>query len=321
MGPRGSRPLTLLLAAEEAAGVHALKLLAGGPHRLVAVLAGRPPGHALTATVRATAERLGLPVWDPMLLTSAGFAERVQRERLDLLLNVHSLVVAAREVVAAPTIGSFNLHPGPLPEYAGLNVPSWAIYNGESRHAVTLHWMAADVDTGPVAFRADFPIQPHDTGFSLTATCVRQGTPLLARLVDLAAEDPAGIPRVPQDPARRHYYRRGAPHGGRMPWNEPAARLANLVRAADYGPFPSPWGRPAATAGGLEFGVLRATTTGRVCASPPGTVGAASGDAVHVAAAGEWLLVERISVDGRPRAPAQILREGDRLDGSSPGSW
>ena len=67
-------------------------------------------------------------------------------------MNVHSLFLI-HPWSSAPTIGSFNLHPGPLPEYAGLNVPSWAIYEGEKRsHGVTVHWMDEGVDTGPIAW-------------------------------------------------------------------------------------------------------------------------------------------------------------------------
>ena len=61
----------------------------------------------------------------------------------------------ASDVLEAPRIGSFNLHPGPLPEYAGLNAPSWAIYHGEQEHRVTLHWLDAGIDTGPIAYGAE----------------------------------------------------------------------------------------------------------------------------------------------------------------------
>ena len=80
----------------------------------------------------------------------------MREQGVDLLLNVHSLyLIARRTVVAAPRIGSFNLHPGPLPEYAGLNTPSWAIYNGEREHGVTVHWMEPGVDTGRDRVRGD----------------------------------------------------------------------------------------------------------------------------------------------------------------------
>ena len=61
-----------------------------------------------------------------------------------------------------------NLHPGPLPQYAGLNVPSWAIYNGEVTHGVSLHRMDSGIDTGPIAYQASVLIGPRDTGLSLS---------------------------------------------------------------------------------------------------------------------------------------------------------
>jgi methionyl-tRNA formyltransferase len=139
--------LNVLLAAEEGAGLQALKLVTESRHRLIAVLTGASNANIQTASVAAAADRLGVPVWDARLVACASFARSLRRENVDLLLNVHSLVVAHADVVAAPRIGSFNLHPGPLPEYAGLNAPSWAIYHGARHYAVTLHRMEAGIDT------------------------------------------------------------------------------------------------------------------------------------------------------------------------------
>ena len=102
---------------------------------------------------------------------------------MDLLLNVHALSVLPAELVAAPRIGSFNLHPGPLPGYAGLNAPSWAIYHGEKTHAVTVHWMDGGIDTGPIAYQSELEITDEDRGFTLSAKCVRAGLPMLQDLL------------------------------------------------------------------------------------------------------------------------------------------
>ena len=91
------------------------------------------------------------------------FAEVVSAEKVDRLLNVHSLFVIAREIIQAPRFGSFNLHPGPLPRYAGLNALSWAIYRGELRHGVTIHKMLPGTDTGPIAYQAILEIEENDT--------------------------------------------------------------------------------------------------------------------------------------------------------------
>jgi methionyl-tRNA formyltransferase len=308
--------LNVVLAAEESAGIQVLKRLAASGHRIVAVLGGRPAGHARTATVAAAAERLGLQALDPALVTSAEFADRLRRERVDLLLNVHSLFVAHADVVDAPRIGSFNLHPGPLPQYAGLNAPSWAIYNGEVTHAVSLHRMDSGIDTGPIAYRAAVPIGPRDTGLSLSIACTREGISLVAQLLETAATDPRAIPALPQDPALRRYYGARPPDDGLIRWAAPARRIANLVRAADYGPFPSPWGRPLSRVGDVEVAVLKAELTGDGAEALPGTVGSGKQGGVLVAAGDEWLTVERVMVHGRLVRPADVLRPGARLVGA-----
>jgi hypothetical protein len=71
---------------------------------------------------------------------------------------------------------SFDLHPGPLPRYAGLNSVSWAIYRGEKEHGVTLHKLAPEIDAGPIIFQESVSIGRKETGLSLTAKCVNAGT-------------------------------------------------------------------------------------------------------------------------------------------------
>ena len=223
---------------------------------------------------------------------------------------MHSLRIARGDVVAAPRLGSFNLHPGPLPRYAGLNAPSWAVYEGETRHAATVHRMAADVDAGDIAYEAWFPIGPDDTGLRVATTCVRLGVPLVGRLLEVAARDPDAIPATPQDPTARRWYGRGAPDGGSLRWDRSARRVLDHVRAADYAPFPSPWGWPVTTAGGVEVEVVRVAATGTPAAAAPGTVGPPTAHGVAVACGDEWVVVERVRVDGRVRAVDDVLRPG-----------
>lgn len=153
--------MNIVLVAQEAAGVRALRLVAASPHRLVAVLTNRD---ARGATVTDTAAELGVPTLPAGLVLDPGYADELRRQRVDVLRNAHSLYLINAEVLAAPRVGGFNLHPGPLPGYAGLDVPSWAIYHGEASHGVTLHWLAPKADTGPIAYRASFPLTDRDTG-------------------------------------------------------------------------------------------------------------------------------------------------------------
>lgn len=306
-------PLRVLLVGEEAAAAEAFHLVRCAGHHLVAVLTGgrsTTPGGGTGLAGLASAA--GVPLWSPDLVRRAAFADQVRGAGVDLLLNVHSLRRVAEPVVQAPRIGSFNLHPGPLPEYAGLNAPSWAIYHGEVSHAVTLHWMAAGIDTGAVAYETRFEIDPDDTGLSLSVKCAGHGLPLIARLLDDAASG-RGVPRVPQDLSRRRYYGARPPQEGRLRWDVTASEVVDFVHACQYAPFPSPWGYPLARLGARELRVLGAHLTFEPCDAPPGSWRPGPAGAVEVATLDEWVLVDRVEVDG-----VEEWAQG-ALGGESPG--
>ena len=286
-------------------------MLAGSAHEVVGVMTRGVGAGAVGATVAGVASRLGFHLWPAQRAQERGFAEVIRQEKVDLLLNVQARYELPAEVVAAPLIGSFNLHPGPLPKYAGLNAPSWAIYQGEHTHAVTLHWMDGGVYTGPIAFTAGLPIDDDDTGLTLSAKCVRAGLPLLHDLLEAASAH--NVPRCPQPAGIRRYYGSEVPHEGRLIWTEPAARLVNFIRACDYAPFGSPWGLPRAYLAGREIVVLKASLTGERSDLPPGTVGRQLGSEMLVAARDEWIKVRRVQVGSSTFAAADALRPGDRF--------
>jgi methionyl-tRNA formyltransferase len=293
------------VAGEEGAGARALRLTLAKGHRVVGVLSSGAAGGPA-----AEAERASVPVVPPA--EARTLAALIREERVDLLLNVHSLRILPPEVLGAPAIGCFNLHPGPLPRFAGLNAPSWAIYEGETRYGCSLHWMAPEVDAGPIAYEAVFDTEPRETGLSLSVKCTGHGLPLVEQLLADASAD-ASIPARGQDLGQRRYLPPGPPHGGRVPWAEPVATVDAFVRACSYEPFSSPWGDAVTTVGGSRVAVTRLTPTGRAADEPPGTVGEGRGRAVEVATADEWALVEGIRVDGRPSVPAEELPQGARL--------
>ena len=314
--------VNILLVAEESAGMQTLRALARTGHRIVAVLSSSPSGTSRGAVVADFAAQLAVPRWPAELVKTGQLAERMQAEAVDLLLNVHSLAIAHPAVVEAPRIGSFNLHPGPLPRYAGLNAPSWAIYHGESTHGVTVHWMEKGVDTGSIAYQTLFEIEPRDTGLTLSMKCVREGLPLLLDLVETAAARPDSIPAVAQDPRKRNYFGRGVPQQGVIDWAQPARRVIDFIRACDYAPLPSPWGAAKAAVALtdeaeplLQLEVVKAAMTGLASIAPPGTVDRCADGRVQVATADEWIEISRVRINARSLPAREVLRPGQRLPG------
>ena len=88
-------------------------------------------GHGIAAVitrhadVAAWAEAKGLRIVPP----GPGLAERLGDLRCDWLLSIANLDLLPQTVLARATGGAVNFHDGPLPRYAGLNAPVWAILN------------------------------------------------------------------------------------------------------------------------------------------------------------------------------------------------
>lgn len=310
--------MNVLLVGEESAGAQTLKMILNSPHRLVGVLASESRKAVGGMTVWQHAVKAGCATWPAEVVKDPAFAETVRELEVDLLLNVHSLFVIKPEIVSAPRFGSFNLHPGPLPAYAGLNAPSWAIYRDEKSHGVTLHRMLAGIDTGPIAYQTIFEIDDSDTGFTVSAKCIRHGMELIRKLLDAAAEDPGLIPAIEQDFERREYFSRGTPLNGWVDWTRPGREIFNFVRAADYSPFKSPWRTPRAQVDSMEVAFMKVGLTDQISSQPAGTVRHGSGGEVLIAASDLWIRAERVSVDGEPLHPRDALPDGFRLEPAPP---
>jgi methionyl-tRNA formyltransferase len=260
--------MRLLLFLEESAGIQALRCAHASDHEIVAVLTtmGDAGVKHLGATVKAVAEYLELPVWSAELVKSASFAEQVEREKVDLILNVHSLHIVHPAVLSAVNVGAFNLHTGPLPTYAGMNAVNWAIMNGEPQHGTTLHWMEDGIDTGDIAFETRFDLTVDDTGLSVSRQCAKDGGDLIRKLLETK---PDSIPRVPQDLSCRRYYKLGLPFNGQIPWKS-ARQVERFVRACNFYPLRSPWGIPTVDLKGEPFGLTQVVVTDETCECEPG---------------------------------------------------
>jgi aminoglycoside 3-N-acetyltransferase len=179
-----------------------------------------------------------------------GCAQDMRRLKPDLLFSINNLKRIPGTVINEFHMGSFNLHPGRLPEYAGLHVAQWAIRNGDSLTEATLHWMNSDIDEGAVAYTKVVAIEKSDTGLTLLNRTMESGVTCFVRLIrDALLGRP--ILRTPQDMAKFHLYRSRDAKDGSISWKEWSAKqILDFVRAADYGPVASPTYTPFFTTHG-----------------------------------------------------------------------
>ncbi|HEY0833120.1 MAG TPA: formyltransferase family protein [Azospirillum sp.] len=294
-------------------GLHLLEALLRTRHRVAGVLATPDGPSAGGDSVEQAARRLGLATWPAERVCAGDFAEAVWAARVDVLFNAQSPHVVCPDVLDAPRLGAYALHPGPLPRYPGRHAPQWALFHGERRHAVTVHAMNPQVGRGPIAAHAEFPIEADDTALTLTMACVRHGVPLALGIVDALARDPRSVPCDPMPEGSRVPCGFEPPNGGWIAWDWPAATVDGFVRACDFDPLTSPWGRPRTLHRGQRVALTKAKRTGRRAAAAPGIVTAVEGQGARVACADEELLVTELLVGDRRLPAADRLAPGDHL--------
>jgi methionyl-tRNA formyltransferase len=305
--------MKILVVAEESPGVQLLRALAQDSDQIVAVMT-TVDDTARISDVASVARRMGIAVWPTHRVREPELADTLRAARVDLVLNAHSLDIFHPAVLTAPTIGAFNLHPGPLPGYAGLNCPSWAILRGERTYGVTVHRMVERIDAGTIAYQTRFDISADETALTLSMKCIREGVPLLLRLVAAARADPSSIPVIEQDFGRRRYFGRDVPRAGALNWSQPASQVVAFVRAFDYHPFRSPWGHAHARLNGERIGVIKAKCTGLSSSQLPGTVRCSEAGEIMVATDDEWITLGLLHVGGTHVAPAAALAGAQRLE-------
>ena len=280
--------------------------------RCAALLGDR--GHAVVAVVSDDADvrRWVLGAGIPLLRRSrdlVGEASPV-RDGFDFLLSVGHLRVVSNAVLALPRAAAINFHDGPLPRYAGLNAPAWAIVAGEARHGVTWHRMVEETDAGDVLVQRTFPIEPGDTALTLNTRCYQAGFAAFEELLG-QIEDDALAPR-PQaldertwcDPHDR------PPAGGVLRWDRPAATLDALVRALDFGAYANPLASPKLLVGGALRTVAGLARTEGASGASPGVVVAVGDEGIRVATATEDVTVA-LALDGDGEAaPLSTVAHG-----------
>lgn len=76
-----------------------------------------------------------------------------------------------------------NIHPSLLPEFPGLYTHARALAAGARRHGCTVHFVAAELDHGPIIAQASVPVLPGDTPDTLAARVLQQEHQLYPRAI------------------------------------------------------------------------------------------------------------------------------------------
>jgi len=175
----------------------------------------------------------------PIIPCKKGYVEKLKETDFDYLFSITHLAIIDDNVLALPKKGTVNFHDGPLPDYAGLNTPAWALINGEDRYGISWHQITPGVDEGDILKQSMFDVAADETSLSINTKCFAAALDSFPVLVDEMATDSTSS--TTQDLSQRSYFGKfKRPQAdGLLLWHKPAAELEALVRALDFGDYPN----------------------------------------------------------------------------------
>lgn len=99
---------------------------------------------------------------------------RIDVHRPDLVVLAGFMRVLSRWFIERYAGRLMNIHPSLLPAFPGLNTHERALAAGAKEHGATVHFVTAEVDSGPVIVQAAVPVLPTDTASSLADRVLEQ---------------------------------------------------------------------------------------------------------------------------------------------------
>jgi natural product biosynthesis luciferase-like monooxygenase protein len=257
-----------------------------------------------TSSIRRWAAEHGIRV----LEKAADLLSSQDLRPFDYLFSITNLSVLPADVIALPTRGAINFHDGPLPEYAGLNTPVWALLGGEQRHGITWHLMTDKVDQGDILTQRRFDLSPGETALTLNTKCFEAGMESFEELVSGLMSGEL-VPQPQATAVQKYFGRKNRPDAAcAIDWGRDAESIATLVRALDFGTYANPLGAAKACFGGQLLIINELAVLDAKSGAAPGTLVSASGPLLTVATGSNDVQLQRLeTLDGKALTPGEAI--------------
>jgi len=128
-------------------------------------------------SVAAVAKKYNVPTTTAVDVNSEDFLQHLRDEGIELIVSISGTQLYKKKLRDQTSSGIINCHGALLPKYRGLMPSFWTLCNNECEGGVSVHFVEAKLDSGPIVVQRKYRIHPHDT---LEA--------IMQRSKDLAAE-------------------------------------------------------------------------------------------------------------------------------------
>lgn len=168
--------------------------------------------------------------------TGEPFPIEAYQESPDIVLSYLSPWIIPKVILEKTALWNINFHPAP-PEYPGIGCFNFALYNAEKTYGVTVHHMAAKVDTGKLIAVKRFPLLETDSVYSLSIKSYGYMLSLFFEIVDLILTK-RSLPETDDTWKQRPYTRKELEELCRITLDMREEEIKRRIRATTYPGMP-----------------------------------------------------------------------------------
>ena len=177
---RGSNMAALIDAARDPAY----------PAEIVLVISNRPDAAGLAYATQRGIETTAIDhtAFATREAFDAAIEERLAKTRVEIICLAGFMRMLTPPLVERWRGRMLNVHPSLLPEFKGLDTHARALAAGVKVHGCTVHFVAPELDSGPIILQAEVPVLKGDDEKDLAARVLAQEHRLYPAALRLLAE-------------------------------------------------------------------------------------------------------------------------------------
>ncbi len=114
-------------------------------------------------SVKAVARKYGVATTEAVDVNSESFRAHLKDLGIEFVVSISGTQFYRKALRDQMPLGIVNCHGALLPKYRGLMPSFWTLLNGETQGGVSVHFVDAKLDNGPIVVQKRYDIAPTDS--------------------------------------------------------------------------------------------------------------------------------------------------------------
>ena len=143
---------------------------------ICAVITNKPEAYGIKRAQKAKipTEIIDHSQYDSRESFDAELTRRIEKYQPELIVLAGFMRILSDDFVNHFYGKMINIHPSLLPKYRGLHTHKRALDAGDSKHGLSIHYVSAKLDGGPIILQKIVPVLENDTESSLAERVLAQ---------------------------------------------------------------------------------------------------------------------------------------------------